>query len=266
MLLAGLIAIVYWAQRQPEPKPAAAVDTATADSSADPTRSFESAIRTPPADALTAMPPAPPSGGTVLPPPDAASAPTAAVPRGMTADQWQALRERLQDDPNRDAEIARITEYMAYSADLQRYRALRAAGPAAAVSDEARRLARSLADGLPQRVAHGEIAAGEAMLLQESLLDTLQPDMVSRATERAAMRSRLQAAAPVPADAAAQAERQSHYRQQEATIVAAWQAQAPQQRDPGQLEASLDALRQSVFDQNLSNRSGPAPATPGGSR
>jgi hypothetical protein len=172
---------------------------------------------------------------------------TAAVPEGMTSEQWLALQEKLKDHPQRDAEIARISEYMAFQSRLSRYRDLRTqtgAAPQAA----ARGLAGGLLESLPTHVARGELSAGEAALAQAALIDTLLPDAAAREQRRAQERQRLADALPVPADLRASADANARFLREQAALVAAWQALPAAQRDPQQLEASIAALRQSIFD------------------
>ncbi|HUG25085.1 hypothetical protein [Piscinibacter sp.] len=185
------------------------------------------------------------------PPPPALQDPTlthppaSVVPEGMTAEQWLTLHESLKDHPDREAEIARVSDHMAYRAQLERYRALLAQGPAVEV--QTRDVAASLLDALPARVARSEASAVEALALQERLLHTLYPDESARQERREVERGRLQEAQPVPPDLREQAERDARYQREQAALVAAWRALPAEQRDPKQLEASIQALRLSNY-------------------
>jgi len=175
--------------------------------------------------------------------------PPAAVgpPEGMTAEQWQALRDSLKDHPQRDAEIARIADYMAFRARAERYRTLREQKDSSTQA-EARQLATGLLDTLPAHVTRGELSAGEARLMQQALLETLLPDGAQRETRDAVERQRLANALPAAPDLAGSKERNARFLHEQSALVAAWQAKPAAQRDPQQLEASIAALRQSIFD------------------
>lgn len=188
-----------------------------------------------PASGLAAMGPSFASAPIVMPPP----------PEGLDAAQWQSLRESLKDHPQRDAEIARVAEYMAFRSRVDRWRAARAQP---AERDAARQLAHGLLDGLPVHVGRRELSAGEAMLLQDALLETLLPEAGARDARRLAERQRLKDAAPPAPDTRALAERDERFQREQSALVAAWQAQPAAQRDPKQLEASIAALRRSIYD------------------
>ena len=169
----------------------------------------------------------------------------AGPPEGMTAQQWLALRESLKDHPQRDAEIARVSEYMAFQSRFEHYRALRAQGASGEAA--ARELASGLLDALPAHAARGELSAGEAALMQQALIDTLLPE-ASRAARRGLERKRLADALPVRDDLQASDERNARFQREQAALVARWQALPAAQRDTQALEASIAALRQSIFD------------------
>jgi len=169
------------------------------------------------------------------------------VPEGMTAEQWRALQDSLKDHPQRDAEIARVAEYMAFQSRMERYRSLRAQADAGAQA-AARELAAGLLDSVPTHVARGEMTAGEAALAQGALIDTLLPDAAARQLRSEQERKRLADALPAPPDQRATDERNARFLREQAALVAAWQAQPAAQRDPRQLEASIAALRQAIFD------------------
>jgi len=232
-LFAGfLLALWYWEHRQGLlyehfPQPSASAD--------------EPMLDPPGVLDLSAQPPPVLQDPTLTYPP-----PAAVPPEGMSSEQWLALHESLKDHPERDAEIARVSDYMAYRARLERYRTLRAQGPAGEA--QARELAESLLAALPARLARSEASAAEAMALQESLLETLYPDPTLRQQRRDVERRRLQQALPVPPDLRSQAERDNRFQREQAALVAAWRALPAEQRDTNQLEASIEALRLSIYD------------------
>jgi hypothetical protein len=171
----------------------------------------------------------------------------------MTAQQWQQLNDSLRDHPDRDAEVARISAYMAYQADLQRYRDLRSQPGGNSAGTEAVQLAITLDAGLDTRLQRNEISAQEAVLIKGALLETLESDAQRRKLMLDEWRARTQTAqasqaAQNPQHSGADV-REALYKQQESALVAAWNAQPEYQRDPKQLEAQLDALRKKIFDQ-----------------
>ncbi|CAN5409357.1 hypothetical protein BH11PSE9_BH11PSE9_21380 [soil metagenome] len=175
----------------------------------------------------------------------------ATPPGGMTAEQWAALQDALRDHPQREAELARISAYMAFQARQSRYRDLLTSGPAGL--EEARAIAASLLQELPAHVARGEVAGGEAMLLQQALFDTLGSDAAARVQQRLALRD----AIPVPQDVQAQVALDARYKREEAALVKDWGTRPAAQRDPAALAEALETLRQNIF----ANADEPAGAT-----
>ena len=171
---------------------------------------------------------------------EAASAPvpSGAPPAGLSAEQWRQLQESLRGNPNREAELARIAEYLGFQQTLQQYRTRRSQGAAPA---ELQALARQIDQGIDIHLARGELSAGEANLLKSTVLIDIEPDPGQRAAMLNEWRDQ-QAQAPAAADPRAE-----QYRQRQAEIVAAWQAQPPERRDAQQLQAQLETLRQSTF-------------------
>lgn len=202
----------------------------------------------PPAAGMAAAPAATPASAKARGKPGAASAP----PAGMNAEQWAALQDALRDHPQREAELARISAYMAFQALQSRYRELLASGPAG--RDEARAIAASLLQELPAHVARGEVAGGEAVLLQQSLFDTLGSDASARVQQRLALRD----AIPVPQDVQAQVELDARYKREEAALVKDWGERPAAQRNPVALAEALETLRQNIFA-DAAEPSGTAP-------
>jgi len=189
----------------------------------------------------TPMAPAAPSASTPID-----------VPPGVSADQWQQITAELSGRPDGPAELKRLHDYYTFADALQRFRALRTARP----DDPALLpLARALDAGLSARVQRGEVSGPEGLLLKQAVLQVLETDDVQRAIQlrqwqqQALAVQQSQDAAQV-ADSAA---RDAAFKRQQATIVAAWQARPPDQRDPRLLQQQLDALRRASY-----------PSTPGG--
>jgi len=233
-LLAGALGVVLWVEHCEH----AAVPVDGAAPASPREAHADAAATTPLAGSGTAF-----SADPLVTHPPAAVGP----PEGMTAEQWRALRDSLKDHPQRDAEIARIADYMAFRARAERYRALRDQKDSPTQA-EARQLATGLLDTLPAHVARGELSAGEARLMQQALLETLLPNGAQRETRQAVERQRLADALPAAPDLAGTNERNARFLREQSALVAAWQARPAAQRDPQQLEASIAALRQSIFD------------------
>jgi hypothetical protein len=164
------------------------------------------------------------------------------IPAGLTPEQYRELRATLADHPQRGVEIARVAAYLQFTAQWQAFLQRRATG---AIDDDLRALARTLDDGLGERLAQREMTAGEAAFVKAALLDVLQPDAAARDAALKAWRAEADAAARAaapPPDA-----REAEFARRQAALVAAWQALPPAQRDAQRLEAELEALRQSVF-------------------
>lgn len=147
-------------------------------------------------------------------------------PPGLTHAQWAALQAELGTRPDADAERSRLRAYLTWADAAARWRA--------APDDDA--LARTVYDGLPERLAQREVSAPEARLLAAALLQTLQLDATLRADAQQAFDRALPA--PAPPDA-----RQQAFLREQAAVVAAWRASPPDARDPAALQARLDALR-----------------------
>jgi len=171
------------------------------------------------------------------------------------------LREGLKDHPQRDAEIRRVAEFMDYMNAAQRFQALQAAahrGP------ELQQLARVLDAGLPTRLQRQEVSLGEARLLKLAITQALEPDASRHDMQLAEWRAATEAVLAQSATTAAPDARAADYERQQIAAVAAWQALPPNQRDAGQLEAQLDALRAAAFP-NVPTRRPAAGTAPGGS-
>jgi hypothetical protein len=183
--------------------------------------------------------------GPDLAPPDAPAPgraePAAVVPAGLTPDEWQQLREDLANHPQREAELARISQLMLFHKRVQQFRELRSAGTA---TGPLRALAQAIDAEMHTHLQNNELSAGEARLLKAALLEVLQPDALQRQAALA------QWAAGESALVAAQHQddaREVQYKQKEAELLAAWQARPAAQRDPRELETQLEALRRQVF-------------------
>lgn len=156
-------------------------------------------------------------------------APTAPPERLSTA-QWQALQGQLADDPQRDAETARIVSLLAFQADVHTLAAWRARGQ---TGPERTALARRLAAGLGAHLAQRELSLGEARVLHTLLTEELGADAGPPPAPRPA--------GPDAHDAAFLAAQQQ--------VVAHWHALPEGQRHPDALLTELDALRARHYPQ-----------------
>lgn len=189
-----------------------------------------------PASATPALAASPPLPAPAPGPGREAPAAAHGTPRGMTAGQWQALQSTLAGHPQREAEIARVVGYMAFADDVRR---LQAAPP----GPDAEALARGVDAALPLHLARREVSAAEAMRIRQLVLQRLEPDAARQREGLERWRQEHLARSP---DAAADP-REAAFLQQQAAVVAAWQAQPEPQRTAQSLESSLEALRRSHF-------------------
>lgn len=207
-----------WQQGQAPDRPPAAVSGIA--------HQADATLAVPAADA--ALLPTPPRAGA-----GAFSVGTAAddaTPPGLTDAQWAAVLARLAGQPDAAAERQRLAAYFGWAHAVQRWRAT--------PGDTA--LARQVDTGLPERLAQREVSAAEARQLKLALLQTLSPDDATRAAALQAFDEALPApATPDP--------RQQAFAQAQSAVVAAWQAQPTDQRDPQALARDLAALRQSHY-------------------
>lgn len=201
-----------------------------------------------PFDGAIANAPRAEASATHVPPPAAMAATTepeaaAKPPPGMTFEQWTQLQATLVNHPAREAELARISDYMSFQHDFARFQQLRQTAGAAPAELVA--MARSLDTRLSDRLARHEMHAGEARLAKLALLDVLEPDATARAGAATAW---AQAESALAARHAVPDTRESVYQAQQQAVVAAWHAQPADRRDPKALEAQLDALRRHTFE------------------
>lgn len=202
-VMAVVILVGLWLVR-PAPMPALpespSASTGSSAAGSNDARSFNDA-------ATNAASVANPNGAPAVAAPDAGSARVSAalpassaaeaVPTGLTETQWKELQAVLKDHPNRDAEIARVTDFVDFQARLQRFMQLSAA-PTTALNPDTRDLARTLLEQLPLRLTNGEVSGNEVQTLADQLLATLHPDPVEYERERAALRARLGPLLPAP--------------------------------------------------------------------
>lgn len=174
-------------------------------------------------------------------------------PRGVSAEQWQQVREALAEHSDRDAELARIGAFLSYQSDVERLRELRERGStrSAAETAELRALAQSIDAGLPDRLARNELTAGEALALRSAVLEALQDGDTASPVQVALRQQQLLAWGQDLARRAQAAHkpdlREQRFGAEQAALVAAWQARPEAQRDPRELEQALEALRQRSF-------------------
>ncbi len=207
------------------------------------------AWRSAPVDANEPALPAAHTGSAPAPPTtEAAARPVAsdaaAPPTGVTAEQWQSLRDSLARHPDRDREMASIAAYFEYRQAVQALRSLpRDTANVQALRDAARRVEA----GLAERITQGEVTAGEALALEQAALDVLQPDPAQRASALQQWRA-VQTPVPNAPQTSDDDARNAVFRERQAALVAADRALPASQRDPARLAAQLQALRTEVFD------------------
>ncbi len=177
--------------------------------------------------------PRPASAAVPEPPQPAATA----LPPGVSAEQWAALRAEYADRPD---ELRRLAAHFTFTDTLDRFRAGgtsdRSAGQIA--------LAQSLDAGLDERLRERELSAAEARLIKIAVLEALLGDDQQRNEALERWEASLAPPAPDPARSAIE----SDFQRRQAAIVAAWRALPAERRDPRTLERELQALRVSSFD------------------
>lgn len=164
----------------------------------------------------------------------------AAIPGGLTADQWQTLQQRVEPGPLHDREVARIVDFLEFQRRVVRLRELRG-DPGAA--GERRALALQIDAGIATHQALQEISGSEALLLKTAVLAETEPDPAQRVHRLAEWRRDWTNGHPPENDP-----RVAEYQRQEAAAVAAWQSGPPSQRDPARLARQLQQLQSAVFD------------------
>lgn len=188
---------------------------------------------------VVAGPDAPPRGADGAPALPAAPTGSSGIPPGMTADQWRQLNDALRDHPEREAEIARITSFVAFNSRVQQFHTQRTVGARPATLQP---LAEQLQTEIGERLKRGELTLAEAENLETELLEVLETDTAARERSLAQWRSE-HAATPGPEIDPREAE----FGRQLAAAVENWQTLPEEQRDPQQLEAQLQAIRDSLY-------------------
>jgi len=178
------------------------------------------------------------------------AAPAHPAPPGIAEDAWRELLASLEQHPQREAEIQRITSYLVFSDRVSRFRELsQRGGP----TSELKGLARQLLSEIDARLAARELHAGEALQLRTAMLQVTETDPAAREAALAQWRAQADARTPPTVSRQDQA-----FQARQNQLLAAWQARAPQDRDPRQLESELEALRQEFYTPPLEG------ALPGG--
>jgi len=167
-----------------------------------------------------------------------AAAPATEPPPGVSRAQWAQIEAEAAQRADAPAELQRLRAYLEWSDALRRFRDARAAGARAA---ELAALARSLDEGLAERIRQAELSAGEARQIKNAVLEVTVADEALRA-EQLRRWAAAELAPAVPADP-----RQAAFERRQVEVVAAWSALPPAARDPAALERELEALRQQSF-------------------
>lgn len=158
----------------------------------------------------------------------------------MNSTQWSHLQASLANEPDRDAQTARIVELLAFQRTVEAFRgrhATSADDPALPV------LAQRIDRGLPERIARREIGGPEALRLKAAVLEVLEPDFTRRTQVLAEWRDAQLRAHPPAADP-----RDAQLLAAQRVLVARWRAESPPGAPPDGLLAELEALRQRIYD------------------
>lgn len=202
------------------------------------------------------------SGDTQTPPVEAAAsapvvasapvlgqAPVEPAPAGdadMSAEDQAAIGQAMSKQPDGQQQLQRVTTYLKFQRDFERWQGMMDATDAA----PRHALARHLMDVLPDRVSQAEVTLPEANLICAMLLNDLEPDEATRNTKVEACTRKLESVSPRTdtEQGMRTAQCQTEYRRREAALVSEFQARPAAQRDPRQLEADLDKAKRAVYD------------------
>ena len=165
-----------------------------------------------------------------------------APPAGVTAEQWRHAQHAMADHPAREAELARLADYLAFKNRADRFQALRQQPGAAGA--ELAELAHLLDSALPERLARREVGAGEARLLKLALLQVIQPDELLRSQ---ALAGWARSEAQLASGRQGSDPRDAQWQRRQAEATSAWLAQPEALRDPKALEAQLQTLREQIY-------------------
>lgn len=172
---------------------------------------------------------------------------SAAPPQGLTAEKWRILNEKLSGHPQRDEEIKRVLNFVAFGDDLNELQELVKSGNAR--HPRALELAKDVTAGLPSRLQQREIMLGEAIAIKAMALDVLEPDPFKRQASLKDFQTNQAAEMAVPADP-----RDVEFQQQKDKLALAWQAQPENSRDPNKFQSDVEALRLRVYAASASKQ------------
>lgn len=190
----------------------------------------------------------------------AAPAPTMAVPTASADHTFAApppaasgpevddgLKRVMSGQVDGEKELKRVTEFLQFQRMFERYQDI---SQDPTKSDLKLTMARQLFAMLPERVQKAELSQPEGLLLCSVLLQELEPNEDKRNDRLAQCSENLTSVAPQAANEqqARAIECQLEYRRRESALVAEYQAAAPVERNPAQLEKALDEAKRSVYD------------------
>lgn len=168
-----------------------------------------------------------------------------ARPPGVSDDDWARILQIFKTQPGAAKEFRRVTEYMAYEADMRAWEAMRAGGP----SVERTAMAKKLLDALPARLANKEVSGAEAMALVNAFVVDLVPDQAEREKRIAFERQKLSQIRDPEEEALVkqEAQRTALFETQSKEIVAMHLSANNGQVNEEKLEAELQAMREKIF-------------------
>lgn len=178
---------------------------------------------------------------------DAASKPTL-FPE-LSNEEWAALREATQGQPNGQGELQRLVEYARFQKGFERWQNLREQPK---TEEQRRELARELLAAVPEHLKRQEMMAGEALLVQTALLEDAEPDPVRRQALQQQARTQIEGMVRDQgdmgaADDATRARQVQELQRRQAEIIRKCQSQPGGVCDQRALEAEMQAARVSVF-------------------
>lgn len=175
----------------------------------------------------------------------------AARPAWLAEAEWQELQNAFAHHPQREAEIARVLNFVQFQREVAQFQQWRENAAAATAPTGLLTLARALRATLDQRMARHEVSAPEALKLQSALLDVLVPDDTERAQQLQQWRTQQLANTARAASSPSAVQDERFLRAQQA-LVSQWQQQQQHQpagtaRPPEELFAQMEALRQQTY-------------------
>lgn len=167
----------------------------------------------------------------------------------LSNEEWAALREATQGQPNGHGELQRLVEFARFQKGFERWQNLREQPK---TEEDRRALARELLAAVPEHLKRQEMMAGEALLVQTALLEDAEPDPARRLALQQQARTQIEGMVRDQgnlgaADDATRTRQVQELQRRQAEIIRKCQSQPGGVCDQRTLEAEMQAARVSVF-------------------